>query len=93
MLLIADDLKHSTALTYTLYVYLQNPSQPLVACKLLFIHKNTLYYRLDRIRAIMGVDIKDGWVLTQIMMTFLILMHQGKFEEMVLHSASKEDPQ
>lgn len=93
MLLIADDLKHSTALTYTLYVYLQNPSQPLVACKRLFIHKNTLYYRLDRIRAIMGVDIKDGWVLTQIMMTFLILMHQGKFEEMVLHSASKEDPQ
>ena len=32
----------------------------------------------------MGVDIKNGWVITQVEMTFLILKHQGKFEQLVL---------
>ncbi|HIS40936.1 MAG TPA: helix-turn-helix domain-containing protein [Candidatus Aphodovivens avistercoris] len=90
MMLIAEDSEHGTHLAWTLYVHLQEPAQPTLTCKRLFIHKNTLYYRLDRIRDIMGVDVKDGWVITQVMMTFLVLMHQGKFEELVL--PKEKDP-
>ena len=34
-------------------MYLQDPAHPAAACEKLFIHKNTLYYRLDRIRQLM----------------------------------------
>ena len=84
MHVIREDLKHGTNLAYTLFVYLQDPAHPAAACEKLFIHKNTLYYRLDRIRQLMGVDIKNGWVIAQVEMTFLILKHQGKFDELVL---------
>ena len=90
MHVIKEDLQHGTNLAYTLFVYLQNPSHPAEACEKLFIHKNTLYYRLDRIRQLMGVDIKNGWVITQVEMTFLILKHQGKFEQLVLPKGSAD---
>lgn len=90
MHVIREDLQHGTNLAYTLFVYLQNPSHPAEACEKLFIHKNTLYYRLDRIRQLMGVDIKNGWVITQVEMTFLILKHQGKFEQLVLPKDSSD---
>ena len=90
MHVIREDLQHGTNLAYTLFVYLQNPSHPAEACEKLFIHKNTLYYRLDRIRQLMGVDIKNGWVITQVEMTFLILKHQGKFEQLVLPKDSTD---
>lgn len=83
MMVVEEDRRRGSNLAYTLYVHLQNPAHPAATCEKLFIHKNTLYYRLDRIRSIMGVDLKKGWVITQIEMTFLILMHQGKFEELV----------
>lgn len=38
----------------------------------------------------MGVDIKNGWVITQVEMTFLILKHQGKFEQLVLPKDSTD---
>ena len=38
----------------------------------------------------MGVDIKNGWVITQVEMTFLILKHQGKFEQLVLPKDSAD---
>lgn len=90
MHVIREDMRHGTNLAYTLFVYLQDPSHPLEVCEKLFIHKNTLYYRLDRIRQLMGVDIKSGWVITQVEMTFLILKHQGRFDELVLPQGGGE---
>lgn len=92
MHVIREDLEHGTSLAWTLFVYLQDPSHPAQVCEKLFIHKNTLYYRLDRIRTLMGVDIKNGWVVAQVEMTFLILKHQGKFEELVLPKNGAEGP-
>lgn len=86
MKVIEEDLAHGTHLAYTLYVYLADPGHPAEVCKQLFIHKNTLYYRLDKLRDIMGEDLRSADVVTQAQMTFLILQHQGKFNRIVPHS-------
>lgn len=50
--LIDYDKKHSTELISTLSVYLQENSNSIQAAKKLFIHKNTLSYRIKKIEAI-----------------------------------------
>ncbi len=83
MFLIEKDLEHNTHLAYTLYVYLNDPTHPNEVCKKLFIHKNTLYYRLDRIKEIMAVDLKKATVIANIYLTFCVLRHQGALARFV----------
>ena len=83
MMLASYDERHGTHLVRTLYVWLQDVAHPMKTCEELFIHKNTLYYRIDKIREVMGVDPKDPLVFTQIQLTFLILEYQGEFDGMV----------
>ena len=47
-------------------------------CDDLFIHKNTLYYRLDKIRDIMEEDFENPRVITQIQMTCAFLNCQER---------------
>ena len=75
MKLIEYDKKHKTNLTETLQEYLVNPKKPLEVCDKLFIHKNTLYKRLDRIDSIMNCDYRNG---TEIMKIELTLEMLGK---------------
>lgn len=70
------DQAHSTALLHTLCVYLlqeQNARQ-------LFIHRNTLVYRLQRIRALLQLDMDDAAV-RNVLRTGCILLeyYQGAF--------------
>ena len=70
------DQAHSTALLHTLCVYLlqeQNARQ-------LFIHRNTLVYRLQRIRALLQLDLDDAAV-RNVLRTGCILLeyYQGAF--------------
>jgi sugar diacid utilization regulator len=71
--LLETDAGNSMQLGYTLYVYLTYPKSPATACEKLHIHKNTLYFRLEKIRSIMGTDLESAPVVTQIMLSFLIL--------------------
>lgn len=60
--LTQHDAEHNTELLRTLIVYLQNDAQPTRACKELFIHRNSLSYRLHRIEELLGIslDSLDG---------------------------------
>ena len=56
----AYDAEHHTELLPTLRAYLQYIEQPAAAAKVLFIHKNTLFYRIGRIRELFGIDLSSG---------------------------------
>jgi len=85
--LIERDAANGTNLAYTLYKYLQNPANPAEVCKELFIHKNTLYYRLDNIREIMQTDLKKADVIAQIQLTFQILKFKNRFATLIERKA------
>lgn len=80
--LIEYDMRKKTNLTHTLYLYLKHSRQTAKVCEVLFIHKNTLYYRLEKIRSIMHADIDDSRVVLQIMVSFEIMKYQGEFERL-----------
>jgi len=81
--LIERDASNGTNLAYTLYKYLENPTNPADVSKELFIHKNTLYYRMDKIREIMQTDLKKADVIAQIQLTFQILKFKNRFASMI----------
>lgn len=81
LLRLLDEGEHEgTELARTLWLYLANPSHPVDVAAELFIHKNTLYYRLDKNRQIMGCDFKDAETIANIQITFHILRLQGRFD-------------
>ena len=77
MRLIKHDSETKNELTLTLREYIKNSKQPQEVCKTLYIHKNTLYKRLDKIKEIMGCDLSDAEIIMRIQLTFHILENQG----------------
>ncbi|WP_326974885.1 PucR family transcriptional regulator [Caproicibacter sp. BJN0012] len=71
--LLDYDKKHNSQLTYTLFIHLSNPHTPASACKRLHIHKNTLYFRLDKIKEITGLDFDDPSISAMLLVSFMIL--------------------
>ena len=55
--LLANDARRAVALLPTLQAFLRNDAQPSRTCTELFIHRNTLNYRLRRIEELLGVDL------------------------------------
>ncbi len=71
--LIHFDEENDTNLVETLVCYLENPRKQLEVCEKLHIHRNTLYYRLAKIREITDVDIDNGYVIAQIFTSLAII--------------------
>ncbi len=58
-ILIRHDEEHKSNLAYTLYMYLLNERNYVSTAKGLFIHRNTLLYRLKKIEQIISVSYDD----------------------------------
>lgn len=58
--LIAEDEKNNTDLYHTLKVYLLNENNVTTAAESLYIHRNTLVYRLKQIKECTGIDLNDN---------------------------------
>nr|WP_237449182.1 MULTISPECIES: helix-turn-helix domain-containing protein [unclassified Paenibacillus] len=71
--LIAYDNAHKTSLLPTLEAYLQYVDTPNIAAKTLFIHRNTLFYRINRIRELFEIDLSDGDIRLKLQMTLHFL--------------------
>lgn len=54
------DQKHSSCLLETLKEYLAHPDNPGLAADHLCIHKNTLFYRMAKLRELFGLDLSSG---------------------------------
>jgi purine catabolism regulator len=53
------DRERCSDLTRTLSVYFETGSNASEAADRLFLHRNSLLYRLERIRSLTGLDLKD----------------------------------
>jgi len=60
------DAKNSSNLLETLEMYLEQQKNIGMSAELLYIHRNTMKYRINRIEEILGVDLKDDNVIFHI---------------------------
>lgn len=79
MRLVRHDEQHGGELTETLFEYLQSAQSTTRAAKLLSLHKNTLLYRLNRVREITGCDLSSGEDVFRLQLSFRLLLHLGLF--------------
>ncbi|MEK7216140.1 MAG: helix-turn-helix domain-containing protein [Chloroflexota bacterium] len=57
--LVAYDRAHNADLFRTLQVYFRCGGNAVEAAEQLFLHRNSLLYRLQRIETLLGIDLKD----------------------------------
>lgn len=76
MLAPLDAADPKAALRQTLESYLRNAGGSRAVCSELFIHRNTLSYRLRRIEDLLQVDLSDGEVRTTCMLALRILRQE-----------------
>ncbi len=77
------DQENGTALYQTLKVYLELERNVLQTAKALFIHRSTLFYRLERIRKIAGIDFENAKERLVLHLSFYILEQPNAEPEML----------
>ena len=78
--LLEHDRAHSSELVETLFAYLQNGCNTARTALLLSLHKNTLLYRLGRIKEITGNDLASGEDLFLFHLAIRALIYLGLLE-------------
>ncbi len=78
--LVRQDEEHGSELLETLFAYLQNSANTARTAQLLNIHKNTLLYRLGRIKEVLGNDLTSGEDLFLYHLSIRVLIYLGAFE-------------
>ena len=71
--LIEADKVQDSELCNTLRAYIENNCNSNATAELLFIHRNTMRYRLDKIEKILNVDLDDLSVCLELKLAFIIL--------------------
>ena len=72
--LIEADKVQDSELCNTLRAYIENNCNSNATAELLFIHRNTMRYRLDKIEKILNVDLDDLSVCLELKLAFIILI-------------------
>lgn len=67
-----QDEEKGTEFYCTLKEYLNQQNNVTATAKQLFIHRNTMFYRITRIGEILGVDIGDGAIARKLMVTIAL---------------------
>lgn len=70
--LIEADKVQDSELCNTLRAYIENNCNSNATAELLFIHRNTMRYRLDKIEKILNVDLDDLSVCLELKLAFII---------------------
>lgn len=89
MRLARYDREHGTELMDTLFIYLQNACNTQRSAKMLNLHKNTLLYRMGRIRDILGCNLSSGEDQFMIQLSYRILFFLDLFTSRI--SATRAD--
>lgn len=71
------DAENHQELLYTLHVFLRESQKAMQTAQRLCIHKNTLFYRLKKIRELTGIDLDRSDETLHLQMSFLILHYDG----------------
>ncbi|MCC6099717.1 MAG: helix-turn-helix domain-containing protein [Olsenella sp.] len=83
MRLARYDREHGTELMDTLFIYLQNAGNTHRAAKMLNLHKNTLLYRMGRVREILGMDLTSGEDRFLLQLSLRVLFHLDLFQSRI----------
>jgi len=67
------DKENSTEYCKTLKIYMESNQNINMTANKLFIHRNTLSYRISKIKELLSMDFKEGEHLFEILYTFRIL--------------------
>jgi len=73
------DQTHHTNFLMTLYQYLTFIDNPSAIAKHLHIHKNTLYYRMNKLKELFPIDLNDGHVRLCLQLTMEMMQLEQKF--------------
>ena len=71
--LLQYDKENNTDLVTTLYIYLDTFGKASLSAQMLFIHKNTMLYRISKIKEILHCDLEKGEDIYKLMMSLRIL--------------------
>ena len=71
--LIRHDKEHGTEFVHILKVFFENECNMLATSGALFCHKNTLTYKMNKLKDILGYDIMTNENRTRIMIAFYIM--------------------
>ena len=66
------DRDNATELSHTLEVYLKSNYSPSATSQALFIHRNTLTKRLQKIKSLTHLELEDSRIVTQLLLTYAI---------------------
>lgn len=82
VLMLKDyDAKNHTEFVKTLYEYLTYIDNPNLIAKHLHIHKNTLYYRINKLKELFPVDLNDGKTRLHIQLTLELMRLDREYVE------------
>lgn len=70
------DKQNGSAYLDTLFYYLLNGQNAVKAAKALYIHRNTMNYRLEKISELLSCDTKDDDSRLYVLISILLLRHQ-----------------
>ncbi len=79
--LMEYDKQYGTNYLYTFWVYTENACNTNAAAAKMFLHKNTLAYRLSKIKEILDSDLTSGKDLFAFQLSMRILRMLGKLEK------------
>ena len=79
--LMEYDKQYGTNYLYTFWVYTENACNTNATATKMFVHKNTLAYRLGKIKEILGSDLTSGKDLFAFQLSMRILRMLGKLEK------------
>lgn len=79
--LIDYDDKHSGTLVPTLVTYLANNRHLVATAKALFLHRNTVKYRLERCHEILRLDLSQASVATNVQLSLQIMRYLQTLED------------
>lgn len=71
--LIDYDKKNSTEFVHSFHIYLRNFKNIKDSATALNIHRNTMFYRVEKIESILNVDLNDVDILFQLYLSYKIL--------------------
>ena len=73
-----DDRTHNTELCATLQVYLEQTESLVHTAEILFIHRNTVRYRINKCMELLGSDLEDGNEIFAFILSLRMLEYQRK---------------
>lgn len=73
------DEKHGTNLKETLNTYLNTNCNATQSAKLLYVHRNTINYKIDLIEKIIGRSLNDRQFQEQLMFSFYVFEYEEKY--------------